>query len=175
MREKHPIIALRSPLLLCETLKMKPTPLQQAIFENNSKIDRFVAKYDDRQELSRALAFCVLWQVLAVQGSKGTLIASDDTVARDVMGFLKTITLHTNQPLADLTNMPRWDTLQFGADTGWNIKLIKHDAEKAAKRGNVSKIALILGERSSEIDFVEASKALAGAMLAGKKRIFWLW
>lgn len=175
MREQNPTIELRSPLLLCEALKMKPTPLQRAIFENNDKINRLVAKFDERQELSRALAFCMLWQVLAVPGSKGTILASDDILARDVMAFLKTVTRHTNSTLTDLTNMPSWDTLQFGADTGWNIRLMKNDAETLRKRGKSTKIALILGERSSEVPFVEASKALASAMLEGNRRIFWLW
>lgn len=175
MREANALIPFRTPLLLCEALKMQPTPLQRSIFENNERINRFAGKYGEDQELSRALAFCVLWQVLAVKGSKGTILASDESMGRDVMAFLKTVTMHSNASLSDLTNMPSWRMLQFGADVGWNIQLTKNSKTLAEKRGKKTRIALILGERSSEIPFVEASKALSSAMVSKNKRIFWLW
>jgi hypothetical protein len=175
VREAGADVDLKSPMALARALRMTPTEVQKRIFTDLYRARVFMSKLDDNEEITRALTFCLLWQTLAIEGSKGTVLASEDGLGRKAMGFLRNICLRTHPKLADISNCEPFGTIQFGVDAGWNIKLIDCDPVKAQKRGFHSRCALILGERSSETAFVESLNALVNAMDRPGTRIMRLW
>jgi hypothetical protein len=175
MRQAGATLDLKTPMDLADALHLHPTPLQKRVFTDLYRARMFVSEMDDNQELTKALAFCLLWQILSVEGSKGTILASSYKEGHATMRWIQGIAMRTNPKLADISNVSRRNTLEFGAASGWNIKFIDNDAVKARRRGKHSRAALILGERSSEITFVEALTALTGAMDRQSTRLLRLW
>lgn len=173
---KGTAVDLRSPSGFVRSIGLRPTAMQQAILEKFTVIDTFTSLYDKRNEIARVFALALLWQTLAVRGSKTTVISSCDDTGMALISFLKQVLRTGPQQLLDICNFTSNETIQFGTDPGWNLMYLRTlDLKVIAKRGMHSKVCLILRENTSEVAFAEAVSVLGAAMKQPGRRIIHLW
>jgi len=155
---------LRSPLGMCDALKLRPTKAQLELLE------RFVAlpstidvSYDAEKESIRAVAVALVWRVLSVQGSRGLIVTSDDRLGEYAMRFVSSIALEADTALASVTHQRRWNSLSFGSDPGWEVRLLPNNPSWAAEAAPRASFVAVLGFRGSDPAFVETVQALDDA------------
>jgi hypothetical protein len=164
-------VDLRSPLALVRCLNLAPTATQRMILEKFPQIYDLETKYCENNEVARALALGMLWQILTVQGSQGVIISSRQEWGREIMSFLMAAIMRVPES-AELFKATDWHTLQFGRDPGWKITYL---SRPESFHGRSPLVALTIGEGSSEIEDIDKLYALLIQMRNPQRRILHLW
>lgn len=167
---------MRSPLNLCEKLGLQPTAVQHATFgrlDDCPKRIEFLG--DGRNEVTRAVAIFALWRVLSIPSSLGIVLVPTQALGSDFMQFMEAVTQRCNPELAQVSGFPRWNVLQFGGRTAWELRVMPNKSALVRERAPNSVVSVVIQAGDSEPEFVEAVKALEEHSTHPKNSLISIW
>lgn len=154
---------MKSPLSLCESLDLTPTSHQHEVIASlMAAVDGSMIRFkdDDRFETARAVGIYTIWRVLSITNSAAVVVAQDEKLASDFMTFINAVTQRRNPTLASVSGFPRWNLLQFGGRTGWEIRIIGNNSELVARKAPEAVVSVVLGAGCSDVEALNAASAL---------------
>lgn len=152
---------MKSPSSLCHRLNLSPNERQLEIFEQFTTSEKTMQTVgDEKQEAQRAAAMCALWKILTIPGSSCIIIASTEEQGQQIMGFLEAVCTNCEKDLASICHFSSWSQLTFGVQPGWGISYLTNRPSKIGTKARDALVCLVLGARSSEIEFQETFRAL---------------
>jgi hypothetical protein len=167
---------MRSPLNLCEKLGLTPTSSQHELLTRLSEChETYDVAGDMNNEAARACAIFALWRVLSIPGSTGIVLVPTAARGSDFMLFMEAVTKRCNPELAAVSGFPRWNVLQLGGRTGWELRVMPNKAALVRERAPMAVVSLIFDARSSVPEFVEAVQALEERSTHEKNTLIRLW
>ncbi len=167
---------MRSPLNLCDELGLTPTLKQYDILERFAARPKLLELVgDENYETERAVGIQTIWRILEVQGSTCIVLTPTQQIGADFMGFLDLVTQRCHPQLAQVSGFPRWNVLQFGGMTAWEIRVMPNKAAIVRERAPQALVSVILGARNPDLEFVEACKALEECSTHEKNTLVRVW
>jgi hypothetical protein len=167
---------MRSPLHLCEKLGLTPTPGQHELLTRLGQChENYNIQGDEKNESARACAIFALWRVLNVSDSLGIVLTPSKERSNDFMTFITAVTKRCSPELASVSGFPRWNVLQVGGRTGWELRLMPNKAALVRERAPNAVVSLILDAGNSDPEFVEAVRALEERSTHEKNTLIHLW
>lgn len=152
---------LRDPLTLCQQLNLRPKPEQFALLQRLALKEPVVmVKGDAESETMRAVAIGALWRILDTPSGSGVLIASKQELAVEFMEFIEIVCARINPAIKAVTSFPRWGILRIGGQPGWELRFLPNHTEIVASRARDAVVSVVLGAKSTEIEFGAALEAL---------------
>lgn len=150
---------------------------------------RIRAKKDEPSEgdilgnVFRASLMAVLWRLLRVPGMRVTLIAPPDKAGEVIAGelgalamaYLVEVCQAQDHVLAACSRVRDWNRIEFGAEAGWEARMIPCVPSIAAEAARRSLVVVILDAGNTSPAFVESSKALEDGSLDSRTLLLRLW
>lgn len=168
--------SLRSPADLCERLGLKPS------LEQYEVLTRFADGEHpmdiggmDSAHATRAAGICALWRLLETPGSRVSVISSNPDLTTVLLSFLRTITTEVDPALASVCRWPRWNRLQIGDSTDYELHVYPNVPVCVAGIHETSHTVVILGAGSFDVAFSETREVLEGGMVGSGSRILRVW
>lgn len=153
--------SMYSPLTLADRLGLRPTEGQVELLEKlHEQPKAFDVEGDQAHTMVRGVALFALWRLLAYRGSKATVIASTEELGAQFIGFLHRLTTQIDPALTSVTTWRRWNEVQFGPDSGHELRLVPNRPVCAAGRGCSTHTVIALGCLSGDLDFLKTQEVL---------------
>lgn len=167
---------MQNPLALCEKLGLIPTDKQHGMLLQLAECPKiYEDKLDADFQTARAGALFALWRVLSISGSTGIVLTPTQALGASFMNFMEAVTTRTSPELASVSGFPRWNVLQIGGRTAWELRLMPNKAPLVAEKAPNSVVSLILEASNTDVEFVEAVKALEEHSTHPKNVLIRLW
>ncbi len=188
--EEATLRPLSGPLDLCRTLGLRPSELQSELLADSGGLAGVADwRMEPPEVVLRAAGMLVLWRVLRQQGSRaivlapgtvhethdGGRVARCGSLGRELMDFLQRACVLQDPALASVTRRPAWNRLEFGAEAGWEIRLVPNLPRIVAEAAPRSAVGLVLDAGSADPDLFEARAALEGGIGGPPCLLLRLW
>jgi len=153
--------SLRSPMDLCERLGLRPMAAQLSImrrfYEGENPLQ---APEVPNEKTVNAVAVCALWRLLSIPGSRCVVIGSSRDLEGRFMGILHEITTKVDPILASVCRWTNKRTLKVGDAAGHELRFVSNVPEwlRCMEEGPTTYV--VLGARSSDTNFVDASRII---------------
>ncbi len=175
-----------SPSDLCDLLKIGYSPRQDELMYRLGRasgvVDEALEDADWAGDPLRATMVAVLWRVLAVPGSRATILAPskpDSTLCDELghlaMGFLAEVCLTRDVCLRSVVNLRQWNRIEFVGEAGWEVRLVPNVPAMVSEAALRSRIGVILDAGCSQPAFVEAQRALEPVAKDPRGLLIRLW
>jgi hypothetical protein len=177
---------LGGPTELCRELDLAPETAQCDLMERlrdaQGLRDELLRWPEDGGDVLRAVLMLVLWRALCTPGSRTTLLAPSDgkgltpgDLGQVAMAFLSEICKTRDEGLRQITTFRGFNTIKFGSEPGWELRLIPNLPSIAQEAGERSAVALILDAGSSQDGFAGAARALEDAVDRSRGLVLRCW
>jgi len=178
-----------SPSDLCRMLQLQPDfeqiELMEHIARQRGLCDvRFRKEGTDEWDgtVLRAACMVVLWRTLRVQGSRSTVIApsageqvSSGELGHLAMGFLAEVCKTKDAVLASICSLKAWHCIEFGGETGWEVRFVHNVPSIVAESARRSLTGLIIDAGDAESALGPAAKALEELAKEPRALVIRLW
>jgi len=187
------MLALSTPLELCRFLGLAPTAeqtrLMRQMAEASGTVDVVLDWPSSKLELPwdsdagdsiRAACMVALWRTLRTTGSRAIVVSASPEhkigeLAGLAMAFLAEVALTKDEALRSVSRLNGWNRLEFGAESGWEMRALPCDAELARAWAPRARTVVIIGAGAAETPFVEAVQALEAGCERENALILRLW
>lgn len=177
---------LSGPSELCRELGLAPEPGQCALMERlrdaRGLRDEPLCWPGDGGDALRAVLMLVLWRVLSCQGARATVLAPTERgplrhgeLGLVAMAFLSEVCKTRDEGLRQITVVRGFNHLQFGAEPGWEVRMVPNFPAVAQEAGERSQVALILDAGCSDEHFAGAARALEDAVDRSRGLVLRCW
>lgn len=174
------------PSDLCRDLNLLPEPgqveLMERLADRQGLADERLRLDEDGGETLRAALMVVLWRVLRVPGTRGTILAPSEgdslacgEVGRTAAAFLAEVCKTRDEGLRQSTRVSTWNHLEFGSQVGWEIRIVPNVPAYAAEAARRSSVGLVLDAGNPQKALAEASRAFEAAFDVETGVLIRLW
>lgn len=181
-----------SPAALCGMLHLDPDFQQvetmerlarhHGVFDARLIVDGADGDVEWDGTMLRAALMVVLWRTLQVPGSRATIIApsaNENLGASDLghtaMEFLAEVCKLQDHVLSSMTRLKSWHCIEFGTESGWEIRFVHNVPSIVAESAARSLTGLVLDAGDTSSNLGECARALESIAEQPRGLVLRLW
>lgn len=166
---------LSGPADLASRLRLQPTEDQSKLMTRFMEGGRVLHSVMS-PELTRASAVCMLYRMLTKDGSRGLVLASNQQMAREFMGFLRVIS-ESDPAINSVCRWTRWSTLKISDSCGYECRVLQNisGGARGLKDDSMTTVVVLGAGMSDNHAFVENYTALDRTLRGEDTKFICLW